>query len=261
MYRCLVSPADLDRGRLRLPPGPAHHVGRVLRCAPGDRIELFDGAGRAAAAELEAVTQDEVTARVIEPLSADAAAPAGPRVVLLQALPKGRLMDWIVEKATEIGVDAVIPVLARRSVSRPGEERVGARAERWRRIAEAATRQCGGATVPRIDGPCILGQALDAAGPMDLLLVCCVSPGAESLSHVLSRRFPAAGAVGLMIGPEGDWAPEEVAEAVARGGVAVSLGRRVLRVETAALYALSVVTCAGCPASAPPPAPCQASPA
>ena len=150
-------------------------------------------------------------------------------------------MEWIIEKATEIGVDAVRPVIAQRSIIRPDASRAETRVDRWRKVAEGATRQCGGDTVPAIAEPCALHAALDAAGPLDLLLVCCLTPASEPIGPILRERLPGAASVGIMIGPEGDWSPEEVAEAVRRGGVPVRFGSRVLRVETAAVYALSAV--------------------
>ena len=243
MHRCRVSPQDLLRDLVRLPPDAAHHLAHVLRAGPGTRIQLFDGRGGIARGEIQTVSVDGVEVRVSD-RDREPDADGTPRVVLLQALPKGRIMDWIVEKATEIGVDMVIPVVADRSVCRPDEGRAGARVGRWGRIAEAATRQCGAAFVPEVTPLYALEEALVAAGSLDLLLVCSVTAGAVPLGQVLGDRLSAAWAVGVMIGPEGDWSPAEVSAALRRGGVPVSLGRRVLRVETAALYALSALACA-----------------
>jgi 16S rRNA (uracil1498-N3)-methyltransferase len=239
MHRCLVSSDDLRLERVRLPAAAAHHVGHVLRARPGDRIRLFDGHGSEATAEVESASGSEVVVRVVQ---REAAAPSsGPRVVLLQAMPKGRLIEWIIEKAVEVGVDAVIPVVATRSISRPDAERAEGRVERWHKIAEGATRQCGGTIVPEVSLPCPLSAALDTAGPLDLLLVCCISPDALELGPVLRTQLAGVKTVGIMIGPEGDWSPEEVSEARRRGGIPVTFGGHVLRVETAAIYALSAV--------------------
>jgi 16S rRNA (uracil1498-N3)-methyltransferase len=223
---------------MALPPDAAHHLAHVLRVRVGDAVQVFDGRGRAADAIVAEATAAGVVVRVNRVVNHP---DAGRRVILFQALPKGGLMDWIVEKATEIGVDRIQPVAADRSVARVAADRSPERVARWRRIAAAAARQCGSSFVPEVGAPVGLSAALSACGPLDLLLVCCLRADAVPLAEALGAGAARRGTVAVMIGPEGDWSPTEIDQAVAAGGRAVSFGPRVFRVETAAIYALSVL--------------------
>jgi 16S rRNA (uracil1498-N3)-methyltransferase len=167
------------------------------------------------------------------------AQPPEVKITLLQAVSKGERMDLVVQKATELGVTRIVPVLSARSVPRPGAE---GRHKRWRTIAQEAARQCGRADLPAVEVPCPLAQALGeaAAGPGTRLVLWEASSGAP-LRRALdgSER-----AVTLLVGPEGGLAADEVEAAVAAGFRPVGLGPRILRTETAALVAVALVQAA-----------------
>ena len=217
-----------------------HYLVHVLRLAVGDRLPASDGQGRRRECRVEAVGQEWVRLELAEAEADDRPEPA---IVLIQALPKGRKMDQIVRQATEAGAAEIQPVFSRHSLSRmedQGERE--RRAERWRRIAREAAQQSGGSRVPRIAEPAGLEQALassPAEGELRLLFhETRLAEGGVSLHRALAagpRR------VTLLVGPEGGLAAEEVALARSHGFLPITVGRRVLRTETAALFAVAAV--------------------
>ncbi|HVV48321.1 MAG TPA: 16S rRNA (uracil(1498)-N(3))-methyltransferase, partial [Polyangia bacterium] len=214
--------------------GPEHrHVGRVLRARPGDALILFDGAGGEVEARVERVGRDETELALGERRQV-----AGPAVALtlLVAVPRGPRMDLIVQKTAELGVARIVPLITDRSVARPDAE-AGRRA-RWEKIAREAARQCGRADLPAIDPPVGLAAALAADLPARRLALY-EGERARSLRAALAGQAPAATA--LLVGPEGGFAAAEVEAARAAGFEAVGLGDRILRVETAAIAAVTLV--------------------
>jgi len=219
---------------VELPPEAAHHAVRVLRLGDGDEVVLFDGHGGEWHAHLHR-SGTAVRARLGDFDAEDREAPLA--VTLVQGLPAADKMDWIVQKGTELGVAAIHPVAARRSVVRLSGERMQRRGQHWQQVAVAACEQCGRNRVPEVaplvDLPHYLGAAVQQEETR-LLLV----PGAE-LS--LSRMEKPVGGVTLMIGPEGGFEEGEVRAAFAAGFKPVSLGPRILRTETAGLAMLAAL--------------------
>jgi 16S rRNA (uracil1498-N3)-methyltransferase len=217
-----------------------HYLVRVLRLAPGERFPARDARGGLRTCRVASVGTDFVRLELEPPEPEEA---SGPEVALIQALPKGRKMDQIVRQATEAGVAEIHPVFSRFSLSRlaePGDRE--RRVERWRRIAREATQQSGGSRVPLVGEPQALEQALGReAHEGELRLVFHQErQGAGSLHAALAcspRR------VTLLVGPEGGLSAEELSLARARGFQPITIGRRVWRTETAALYAAAVVQC------------------
>jgi 16S rRNA (uracil1498-N3)-methyltransferase len=243
--RLFVAPGRLAGARLVL-DGPDHkYVARVLRARAGDALVLFDGAGTEIDAEVVRVGVRDVELT----LGARRAAPqatAPVAITLLVAVPRGERMELVVQKATELGVARIVPVVSGRSVARP--EPGGARAGRWEKIAREAARQCGRADVPTVDEPTPLGDAVAADLP-ELRLATWEATRGTSLRAALAAAFGAAPAdrprgVALLVGPEGGLAADEIAAAEAHGFVAVTLGPRILRVETAAITAVALAQAA-----------------
>jgi 16S rRNA (uracil1498-N3)-methyltransferase len=161
-----------------------------------------------------------------------------PRVTLIQALAKPARMDWLVEKATELGVGEILPVTTERVVVEGGQHKV----ERWERIAASAARQCGTPHVPRILPVCSLSLALERIAGFDLTVLGCLAPGVRRFREAMEmRRGSEVRNVALLIGPEGDFTPGETSAMLEKGAVPVSFGPLVLRVETAAVFGLSVL--------------------
>ena len=232
MHRLYVPPGQLAGApRVKLTADQSRHLLTVLRLAPGAEIEVFDGAGGRFQAVL-AGQELEIGAR----LAADG---RKTDVVLVQALAKGEKMDLIVQKATELGVTRIVPLTADRAVVRLDADRGRSRAERWRRIAQEAARQCGRGDVPRVDEPLDWDSvfSLLRAEPDRRALLLDPGEGALRLGDAargLSRLL-------LAVGPEGGFSPEERRRALENGFVSAAMGPLVLRTETAGLAALAVV--------------------
>jgi len=212
----------------------ARHLSQVLRMRAGDSVIVFDGEGRRATAEVLEVSRDRVPLKLGEILPS---CPPMPSVTLAQAIPKGKNMDFIVQKSVELGVAAIQPLVTRNTVVQPGE----GKSEKWRRTALEACKQCGQDTLPEIAEPLgfdrwVAGQA---AVP-GLKIIASLAAGAVPMKEIL-RKHPATCEAVLLVGPEGDFAPEETAAALAAGFLPVSLGSIVLRVETATIFCLSAL--------------------
>lgn len=213
--------------------GPARHLLRVLRLGPGAALRLFDGRGREHAAQVEGAQLDGATARV---LAACETLPESPlRITLLQGIGRGERMDLAVQKATELGVASIVPVLTARSVVRLRGERAARRQAHWQGVAVSACEQCGRAVVPEVLGPRDLAAAL-AALPVGGARVL-PDPGAATALAALERPV---GGLALLIGPEGGLDERERRQARAAGFRAVRLGPRILRTETAAIATITL---------------------
>jgi 16S rRNA (uracil1498-N3)-methyltransferase len=229
-------------GSVRLDAQASHHALRVLRLAAGDTLELFNGDGMRYPACLLDADARGASASVGEPVATATESPLP--VGLAQAVPAGDKMDWVVEKAVELGAVAIQPLYSRRSLLRLDGAREAKRLEHWRRIAVAACMQCGRDRLPAIGTPMELGRWLsgdaagDAAYPPPGALRLVRSPrGAGTLAAVV----PPLPAAWLLAGPEAGLAPEEESAALAAGWRSMRLGPRTLRAETAGLAAIAAL--------------------
>lgn len=233
--------APLAEGTLfPLPPGPAQHLTRVLRLGAGDPLTVFNGRGGEHAACIESVHRGEVMVRAgkMEPLERESPL----RATLLQGIARGDKMDQIVQKATELGVARVIPVLTERGNVRLGAEAAQRKQQHWQGVAIAACEQCGRNRVPEVTLPETLAAAV-AATDADLRLVLTPDEVAGSLPALLATAGGEAtpGSIALLVGPEGGLAPPEIRAAQLAGFKPCRLGPRVLRTESAALAALAAL--------------------
>lgn len=210
----------------------ARHLSQVLRIKAGETITIFDGNGRRASAEVLGVSRDRVPLRILETLPSPQPLPA---ITLVQAIPKGKNMDLIVQKSVELGIAAIQPLVTRNTVVQPGD----GKSEKWRRNALEACKQCGQDRLPVIAEPLAFDRWISTPHN-GLKLIASLAPGALPLRETL-RLHPGTTAVTLLIGPEGDFSPEETTAALAAGFLPVTLGSIVLRVETATLFCLSAL--------------------
>ncbi|MBI4279095.1 MAG: 16S rRNA (uracil(1498)-N(3))-methyltransferase [Armatimonadetes bacterium] len=235
LHRFLVTPGHVQGDRLRLAGPEARHAAVVLRLRAGDHLLAFDGRTTEYLVEVERCGPAEVTGRILE------ARPAGGtlavHLTLVQGLAKGAKMDAIVRMGTELGVAAFIPVAAARSVARA--EAAG-RVERWRRIAREASKQAHRTAIPEVHEICSFEEALRQIAGCDLCLMPWEEERGQTIGQALAGRRAAA-RVALIIGPEGGFAAEEVAQAKAAGVTTVSLGPLIFRTETAGPAAVAMV--------------------
>ena len=229
MHRLFVPEAAA--GTLLLKAGRAHYLFAVLRLQPGAKVELFDGQGGRYPAEVISPAELLVGAKLPAEKSAG-------DVVLVQALAKADKLELVIQKATELGVARIIPLATERAIVKLAAQRGAARAERWRRIAQEAARQCGRADVPAVDEPCSWEQLFAELAREPDRRALLLHPEAELRLSAAVRGAPK---LLLAVGPEGGFSPEERERCATAGLLEVGLGPRVLRTETVALAALAVV--------------------
>ncbi len=242
MHRFHLSPSDCRGERLTLAGAEAHHALRVLRVQDGERVTVLDGAGTVLNCEVTGRTRDTLALRVRE---RNSAAPLPCAITLLVGVPKGKIIESIIQKATELGVARVVPLLSERVITQLDADGVDAKAGKWQHIAMEAIKQCGSPWLPRVEPPVTPAQFLARHETCDLALVGCLEPGSRH-PRVWFEEFLAAhkklpANVAVWVGPEGDFTAAEYAAIQKSGARPVTLGPLVLRVETAASYCLSVV--------------------
>lgn len=221
-------------GSLRLAADAAAHLVRVLRLRPGADVVLFDGSGTEYPGRVRAATRRSVDIDVGPGTSTDRESPLV--LTLLQGVCRAERMDFVVRKATELGVAAIRPVLAGRSVVRLDAERAARRLAHWRAIVVSACEQCGRSYLPELLEPLPLAEALAAhAGAVGVLLDPDAATGADALAP------PGAAPLALLVGPEGGLTQAERAVARAAGFTGIRLGPRILRTETAALVGIALL--------------------
>lgn len=235
MSRFYIKPEDVRGSEILVSQEEAHHILNVMRLSCGDEITAFDGTGKEYIGRILSagrnglrIAIDKINKPNIENRI---------QVTLYQSLPKRAKMDFIVEKATELGVHEITPLITERTISRPGDKGPKKQSH-WQKIAISAAKQCGRLDVPEIKEAVYFKDALKAMGEFDKALMACLYKGTE---HIKDTILNFRGKVLVMVGPEGDFTPKEIEAARSAGAKLVSLGRLVLRVDTAALYLLSVL--------------------
>jgi len=216
----------------------AKHCSQVMRHRVGDWIRVFDGKGTEAKAEIASMSAKRVELRVLEKQSTP---PPSVSISLIQAIPKGANMELIIEKTVELGVNAIRPVLTERTVVKLDAKEAQKKQEKWRRVALEACKQCGQNWLPEVHLPEAFGQVLQHLPPQDVKIIAAIQPDSRSVKAILAGTSSVKSAA-LGIGPEGDFTPAEYALAREKGFAPMTLGPLVLRVETAALYAVSVLS-------------------
>ena len=222
--------APLSLGQHELPEAQAHYIGRVLRHAAGDAVQLFDGSGQEYLGALIEVGKKAVRVELREQLAGQAESPL--RIHLGQGLSRGERMDWAIQKATELGVSEITPIVSERCEVRLKDERADKRLAHWRQVAISACEQCGRSVLPVIHAPITLAEWQGHVQAELKLVLHPVAAPLESHARPHSLAF--------LIGPEGGLSEAEVAQAKAAGFHAARLGPRVLRTETAPVVALAV---------------------
>jgi len=237
--RIYAPPVHEGKDTVELSEDTVRYLRNVLRLGRGDGILLFDGTGWEYRGVIERLEGREGTARIVARERVPLAIPV--RITLAQALPKGDKMEFIVQKATELGAARIVPFRSARTIPRRTEDRAARRLDRWRRIAAEAAEQCGRADVPEIAEALPFREALKQAGPEAVKILFWEAETERSVREIL--KSPAARSAKeffLVVGPEGGITGEEAEQARQAGFLTASLGRLVLRVETAALAILAI---------------------
>lgn len=239
MHHFFVTPQQISGDKIRIEGGDVNHMKNVLRMKPHEKAEISDGESRTYLCEVEAYEEDVAVLHILEEMEADTE-PAS-KLYLFQGLPKSDKMELIVQKAVELGVYQVIPVAMKRSVVRLDDKKAAKKADRWNSIAESAAKQAGRSRIPEVTMPLSYNEALKMAEELDVTLLPYELAGGMEVTREVIRQIKSGQSVGIFIGPEGGFEPEEVDAAVSMGAKVITLGRRILRTETAGLATLAVL--------------------
>jgi 16S rRNA (uracil1498-N3)-methyltransferase len=245
VHRFYIPPEEWDPTALVFRGREAYHARNVLRLKRGDKVVLFNGRGRESTGEIVDLGRDEIHLRK---LSENMTPPLRCHIALGQAIPKGKNMELIVQKAVELGAAEIIPLISARTVVDLDVKEARRKQAKWQTVAIEAAKQCGQNWLPRVHPPRTTKDFFTVAlsQPFELSLIGSLQPGAVHLKKVLAdfsnehQHLPKR--VLMLIGPEGDFTPAELALARSQGSQPITLGPIVLRVETAALYCLSVLS-------------------
>jgi 16S rRNA (uracil1498-N3)-methyltransferase len=243
MHRFYIPPADWNTDNLALGAGEARHCAEVLRLKEGDRVTVFDGRGAEATAEIVSAAKDRVSLKCLHTSRTPSLQCA---ITLAQAVPKGKNMDLIIQKATELGAAEIVPLLSERTVVQLDDADAVKKQEKWQETAIEACKQCGRNQVPEVQKPVTPRKYFAAPGRFDLTLIASLQPDARHLKEILAEYKEAGNdakpqSVLILVGPEGDFTPAEIALAKSSGCRPITLGPIILRTETAAIYCLSVL--------------------
>ncbi|MCI9330064.1 MAG: 16S rRNA (uracil(1498)-N(3))-methyltransferase [Ruminococcus sp.] len=239
MHRFFIQHSQIQGSRLYVEGPDVNHIKNVLRMKRGDQVMVSDGEGMQYLCALESFTDGLVWFEIVDTWKENRELSS--KLYLFQGLPKSDKMELIIQKATELGVYEVVPVVTGRTVVRLDEKKAQKKTARWNAIAESAAKQSGRSRIPRVREAMTFSEALASAGELDVLLIPYEkAEGMEATRQVIEGIRPGQ-SVGIFIGPEGGFEEAEVEQAVALGAAPVTLGRRILRTETAGFVMLSML--------------------
>lgn len=236
MPRFFVTKEMIQDGVVTIEGNNAFHIARSLRMAVGDEIYISDGEGKEYLARLTKIRDEECTADIIEER---ASSEPDMSITLYMAYPKGDKLETVIQKAVELGATRIVPFESSRCIKRPKADKVAKQGERLSKIAEEAAKQCGRAIVPEVALPLTYSAMLKDASTSELKLICYEKESDLSIKALLSDKKPAS--IAIIVGCEGGFSPEEVEEAISAGCHSVTLGKRILRCETAPSAVLSMI--------------------
>ena len=242
MHRFYLPPAQTQQSVLMLTDGEAHHALHVLRMRQGDRVAVLNGVGFEFLCEITETGPRSVTLSVVNKLFIP---PLPYKLTLVQAIPKGKTMDLIVQKAAELGADRIAPILSERTVAHLDDDRTSGKVEKWHANAIEAIKQCGSPWLPTIEHPLSPAAYLARDEKPELSFIATLQDNAQHprahFRAFLAEHHRLPRSVSVWVGPEGDFTPAEVNAVMGSGALPITLGQLILRSETAAIYCLSVL--------------------
>lgn len=239
MQQFFTEPSSISDGKVYLEGADVNHIRNVLRMKPGEDVRINDGAGGSYLCCISSYEEGRAVLDIIKELDADTELPS--RIWLFQGMPKGDKMDLIVQKSVELGAYCIVPFEAKRSIVKLDDKKAKKRQERWQAIAKGAAEQSGRGVIPQVHRVVSFEEALCEAEDLDVLLIPYeLEEGMERTAKIIGGIAPGQ-SIGVFIGPEGGFEESEVFRAKETGAEPVTLGKRILRTETAGLTALSIL--------------------
>lgn len=239
MYHFFVTSEQIGEKEICIEGSDVNHIRNVLRMSPGEQISVSSGDGKDYRCELSRIGEDRVTAKIMWVQESDVELPS--RICLFQGLPKGDKMELIIQKAVELGASEIVPMATRRTVVKLDEKKAAARQKRWNAISESAAKQSKRMIVPEVKPVMSFRDAVNYAKTFEQKLIPYeLAAGMDATRRVIQEIRPGQ-SVAVFIGPEGGFAEEEITLAKEAGIIPVTLGRRILRTETAGMTVLSVL--------------------
>ncbi|MCH5266944.1 MAG: 16S rRNA (uracil(1498)-N(3))-methyltransferase [Lachnospiraceae bacterium] len=240
MYRFYVMPEQISGREICITGSDVNHMKNVLRLEPGDWVVACDGSGTDYVSRIRSLQQEEVILGVEKIQDTGTELPV--RITLFQGMPKKDKMELVIQKAVELGVGEIVPVLTKRCVVKLTEEKkIKKRMERWQAIAESAAKQCDRGIIPKVHEPVTYQEALDMAGQLEYGIIPYELQEGMREAREIVKAACTKQSLGIFIGPEGGFEEEEVKQAMERGVKPMTLGKRILRTETAGMALLSIL--------------------
>lgn len=239
MHHFFVIPDQIKEEKIYIEGSDVNHIKNVLRMKIGEELQISDGNNRKYLCEIESMSSEEVCAIIKEEQAVDTELPS--KVYLFQGLPKSDKMELIVQKAVELGVFEIVPVATKRAVVKLDDKKAAKKVERWNSIAEGGAKQSGRNVIPKVAQVMSFKEAFAFAKELDVVLIPYeLAEGMQETKRVIENIKPGQ-SVGIFIGPEGGFELAEVEYAISQGAKSITLGKRILRTETAGLTTLSIL--------------------
>lgn len=239
MHHFFVEPSQVQDGKISIEGSDINHMKNVLRMRVGELLEVNDGSGNLYMCEIESYEEEAAWVKIIERYDAVTELPS--KIYLFQGLPKADKMELIIQKAVELGAYEIIPVATKRAVVKLDEKKAAKKVQRWNAIAEGGAKQSGRGIIPKVADVMTFSQALEKAKELDIAVIPYEKAEGMAATKAAIESVRPGKSIGVFIGPEGGFEEEEILKAQENGVTPVSLGKRILRTETAGLMILSVL--------------------
>lgn len=239
MHKFFMDQVEMSRDEIRIVGNDVNHIRNVLRLRTGERIMVSNSNGTDYICEIEQLDTEFVRAKIVDIEKNAAELPA--RIVLFQGLPKSDKMEWILQKAVELGAAEIVPVITKRTVVKVDEKKADKKIARYQAICEAAAKQSGRGIIPTVSSYMTFKEALQAASQLEMVMIPYEEAEGIAYARKVIEEATDKKSIGIFIGPEGGFAKEEVELAQGIGAKVITLGNRILRTETAGMTVLSIL--------------------
>lgn len=239
MYRFFNLEETFTKENVEITGEDVNHIKNVLRMKIGEEIQVSNGTDKECICSIVSMEKDKILAKIVDVIGESSELPT--KITLFQGLPKGDKIEYIIQKAVELGVHRIVLVDTKRTVVKLDEKKAAKKLERYQAIALSAAKQAKRSVIPKVDGVFSFDKAIKEAGALEEILLPYENAKGISYAREVIKKVKGKESVGVFIGPEGGFSEDEVQKAVDEGAKVITLGKRILRTETASLTALSVL--------------------